>query len=310
MVVVNDSNQQILSEYLSKLKRHNLDKRLIINIVQTYDSPAANWHKQWLCSDHPIISCLFSSNGELQAVIEGNSVYSLESLEESLKGGKVNIDFGYRPLFERELDNATRIDLLNRILQCKIRGEQGLNVEKDINATLETARYPYNVYLKLLSEKSQKNPDSVIHWANEMLSFDNKVYYQKVYPDLFEYAMLEIDSNYNTDKLPVMSISESVVTLADCRVSQPILFHITVTNESINDLVIKSIEAGCKCVKVLSVNIPVIKPGMSYELHFEFTPDTEGELMQKVNILSNAQNKIEIELKLQEKSTTLKRVST
>lgn len=293
IVVVNDSSQQVLSKYLSTSKNHHIDKKAIINVITTYNHPESNWYKQWLCSGNAITSCLFSPNGKLQAVIEGNSIYSLKFIDDILKGDTSNIDFGYRPLFEDDLDKVDKINFLNKVLECKVLGEQNQDVEVDLDSTLRVTRYPYNVYLKLLTEKAKNDQESVTRWANELLNLDNRVYYNKLYPDLFEYAIREVDPNYALSDFPVLSINKNEVKLAVNRLHEPIPFHIIVSNIGKGDLVIKAIETSCQCVKILSSNIPVIKSGKSYEILFQFIPDTEKERIQKVNILSNAKNKIE-----------------
>ena len=295
MVIMHDTCSTAYSKYLSMLedKEYRIGKKTIVNVIRDSSSQHENWYRQWLCSYSPIITCLFSKEGNLKAVIAGNSKYSFQCLKDAIDGNHECSDFAYKPLFPR-LDTDTQINFLDKVFRCKTALDNDRNIEDDIDSILKVAQYPFNVYLKYLSEKMNDRNDGMVRYAKELLKFDKEIYFHGLYSDLFEQAEYVVDVKYMPEHRPLLYLDDHVIILKDCFLNQTKPFHVRVSNTGRTNLVIKKIDAGCSCVKPVSDSIPLIKPDTYYDVRFNFTPDVKGKIEREITILSNAQNKLEI----------------
>ncbi|WP_298654066.1 DUF1573 domain-containing protein [uncultured Proteiniphilum sp.] len=292
IVLFNDSSS-ISSSYLEKLEEGTLTRLsdLIFNIINVA-LPENKWYTQWLGVENHVVTCVFSSSGILLATITGASSYSFNCINKSLEDDLSCNEFGYSPLFNIA-DNINKMDILSKILNCKIEIDQGQDIGTEIDKTLDVVQYPYNLYLKCLNSQKHGKKEEAIYRAKQLLTFDD-IPYLKIYSDLYDQVKHIIDPTYDPDNGAILSIDEKNIYFNHCIINQSKHFKIKLTNEGNSMLKIENIDIGCSCVKLKDPSMTYfINPGDSMIISLEFTPDKIGELEREIFFVSNANNRLE-----------------
>ncbi|ULB34408.1 DUF1573 domain-containing protein [Proteiniphilum propionicum] len=292
LILFNDSST-IFSSYLNNMDKGILTNsdRVIFNIINVA-LPENKWYTQWLGADNHVITCVFSSSGVLLATITGASTYSFECINKSLNGDLSCNQFGFTPLFNMS-ENANKIDILNKILFCKLQYDKGMDIESDINNTLDIVQYPYNIYLKSLNLQKYKNEKEAIYLAKQLLTFDD-IPYLRIYSDIFENAKYIVDNQYNPDNEAKLFIKPKEIILNNCIINQPEMLKIELFNKGNSLLNIKNIDLGCNCVRLIDTQTSfIINPNDSITLHLEFKSDKKGKIEREILFVSNAINSLE-----------------
>jgi hypothetical protein len=266
--------------------RH-LAKEVLFNIIDV-SLPKNQWYQQWVCSATLPTTCIFSKKGVLQAIVSGTAKQCFNCIESSVKGDTDCSGYLYSKHYQA---SGNVIQTLNDVLECKLRLDKGENSGKELTESLNRIQYPYNFYLKSLSEQQKGNREEAIYWAKKLLEF-NDAYYYRLYGEIYLQARYIIDPDYDPTKIAILSVEKERI-LEDCEVNQPKRFGIVVTNTGLTLLEIADISVSCSCLKLLSERMHRIDSGEYQTIDFEFTADKEGELYREITFASNASNALE-----------------
>lgn len=273
------------ASYIDKLSNRP-DRRLIggtiYNIVDVM-RPENNFYTQWLCSGSFPTTCVFSSDGKLKAVVSGASRAAVECIESARDGNAKCADYFYSRRYPISHDYVA---VLNELLECKLRFDNGEDISKALDNVLSKTDYPYPVYLKALNEDKHGRRDEAVRLAERLLSFDEAHYFY-VYSDLFTRAKYIINPNY-TPQDDGMLAMEDEITLDDCKVGEPRQVTIHVDNPGKFPAIIRDIQTSCTCLKLLSQKQHKLEPGGSVDIEVEFTGENKGEFYREVMFFSDS----------------------
>ncbi len=262
--------------------QNGMFRNTLFNIVDV-SRPENKWYTQWICSGAMPTTCIFTSGGKLKAVVAGAASPSLQCIQSALNGRTLCTSYFYDRNYP--VTNGSHLSLLNNLLACKLDLDKGVDVGEALNGYLEQTNYPWPVYLKCLNEEKQGRHDEAAYWAQQLLMFDD-IFYYYIYGDLHIQAKFIIDPNYMPEEDAALSVV-SEVRLEDCKVGQPKLFTLTLSNTGKVQLQIRDIRVSCTCLKLFESNQLVLEPGESQTVDFEFTAEETGEVYREVIFVSN-----------------------
>jgi hypothetical protein len=289
-IVLGNADCPPCSLYIENLSNKNkqLTASSFFNIVDVSKSEN-EWFRQWISSAATPATCIFSSNGELKAVVSGAAAQCMDCIRSVLKGDAECSGYLYSKHFQ-SYNNG--IPTLNTVLQCKLRLEKGENIEPEITETLNNIVYPYNIYLKCLNAKKTGDSEQAVALAEWLLTFHD-TFNLRMYGKLFTEAKYIINPDYKPENDAILAVQKEM-HLNDCLLNVPHPFTITVKNEGSATLSIHDISTSCSCVSLKGSKQYTIEPEKSEEIAFEFTADHEGEILREITIASNAVNAIEM----------------
>jgi len=90
-----------------------------------------------------------------------------------------------------------------------------------------------------------------------------------------------------TKSLAQMDVDKSEVNFGKLKVGQEFTHKFEFTNSGTQNLVIQGVKSACNCVK-FKTSAPSYKPGEKGYIELTFNPTTEGNVEEKVTVLSNA----------------------
>ncbi len=247
------------------------------------------WYTQWICFSGTPVTCVFSSAGDLTAVIAGASGPSLQCIQSALQGCVQCTDYFYDKYYT--VANGDDLSLLNNLLKCKLDLDKDMDVGETLNTCLEQSKHPWAIYLKCLNEEKQGRRDEAIYWAKQLLLFTNIQYYY-LYNDLYTEAKFIIDPNYIPEEEAALSVVEKV-QLDDCKVGQPIPFALEVTNTGKVSLHIRDIRVSYTCVELFSPKQLTLNPGETKTAEFEFLAEKTGEVHREITFISDGANAVQ-----------------
>lgn len=293
VILINDESSPITYSYLDKLENGKIKRRnrVIFNIVDS-SLPENKWYSQWLGINNDVITCVFSPSGILMSIVTGASSYSFDCINRTLDNDLYCREFGYNPLLSI-VETNDKIDFLNLVLECHINIRENKDIDTKINRSLNIGQYPYNLYLKLLNSQIHGNHDDAKYLAEQLFTFDNS-HYLVLYSDIYDKARYIINPNFDPKNEPLLTINKKHFFFDNSVLNQSNLFEMILSNSGESDLIIKDVDVGCSCIRMIDNNIPyIIKPKDSITICLEFIPDKAGELNREIFIVSNAINRLE-----------------
>jgi hypothetical protein len=291
-LVLIDERDTISRAYMEKLETayKNITEDAVFNIVDVTNSEN-RWYKEWINSWNYPVTCVFSEEEKLIAVIGGASIHSFSSIKAVLED-MPGSNFGYKSALT-SLDFNVLFAFLDDVLKCKLSIDRGENCDVAINETFNVLQYPFNTYLKFKNEISQNKIDDATNTARQLLQFKEDIQYLRVYSEMFEETMRLIDPNYSPDNNPVLTVQSGNIVLHNCTLNNPVPFQITIKNTGKSMLRIKAIDIGCSCITSLNKDTVDIDTNKEDNFDFTFTPNSKGKTVRTVTFVSNATNYFE-----------------
>lgn len=291
-IVLHEDSTAIFATFMDKLNTDfkRLRRKSIFNVVNL-DNEENQWYQQWLCLNNSVVTCIFSSNGELKNIIGGASSYSFKTIEAVIDNDLRDISFGYKsPL---SLDEKKIIPFLNKVLFCKNSLGNCVDIDKSVSQTIEDLVYPYNLYLKIKNMYSiRKDTMTAINLSNRLLLFKKNKKYAKLYQDIFDETEYIVNPNYNPDSLSYL-VTKKMIYLPDCKINETKNINIEVNNQGKSLLVIDEIDLGCDCLSIDSTFNKTIYPYSKDNIKIQFTPKSRADSIKHLFIISNAINYFE-----------------
>ena len=254
------------------------------------------WYRQWLSFFRTPLTCVFSAeNNSLIAVVDGASKNSFRKIEYALDNNRIEDGFCYLNSF-KNVDNEKLISALNDILKSKQYMEQNLDFSIEVDNSLNVIRYPYNLYLKSISEMSLGNDSVASKYARELLDLTEPFYVEN-FENLYLKAKFVINPELELDDEPRLFINNAKIELNECEKNKTMLVQVELKNIGNKTLQINNVSPSCSCLELLGNWKCTIGCDESCVLSFKFTPDAKGEMFREIVIVSNAINayeKIEI----------------
>ncbi len=267
---------------LDDKKNRRIIGKTIINVVDL-SQPENAWYSHWLCIGAYPTTCVFSADGELKAIVSGNSARSIECIRSSIKGEVKCADYLYE---KRYPIVGNYLTMLNRLLVCKQGIDKGEDVGEKLDGIMKMTDYPYPTYLKALNEDKQGRRDVAVQYAEQVLEYDD-MYYYYVYDDIFRQSKYIINPDYSPQEDGMLSMEEEIL-LGDCQVGSPRAVTIRVENTGKFPAFIRDIRTSCTCVELLSPLQHRLEPGESVGIDVEFTGENKGEVYREVLFFSNS----------------------
>jgi hypothetical protein len=259
----------------------NLSQQAIFDIVDT-SKPENEWYPMWLSTAGWPATCIFSPDGNLQAVVSGIAKQCTSCMENVLKGETECASYFYSKHYDFYGD---AFSALNSVLQCKLHLDAGENIEPEISQTMDKVVYPYNIYLKC--QNARKNGDDEVAkiLAEQLLKF-NDTYSLRLYGNILSDAKTVINPDYRPETDAVLTV-EKKIRLDGCELNVARPFSIEVANTGKSELQILDIMPSCSCVSLVSGKTYSVAPGKSVKINFEFKGDHEGEVFREIIFASN-----------------------
>lgn len=279
-IVLLDTTDLTSKIYMENLLKIN--KNIVFNLVYS-DDKKSNWYKEWLYTNSTPITCIFTSTGRLVDIIPGASRKCFNCINNTIDKGLMCDDLKYYNNFSMEKNDV--IPLLDEIIQCKFSVDKGVNVSSRIDSLLDSIKYPYITYLKMINSLNIEESEDAQSAAKQLLSYNDDLELE-IYPKLFSFAKGVIDPNYNSKIEPVLECQASIC-LDNCvkDVAKP--FKLEISNTGETPLEILDIQLDCSCVSLNSEKKCIILPRESQTFNFEFIANKEGKLIREVFIKSN-----------------------
>jgi hypothetical protein len=233
-------------------------------------------------------TCVFSAEGELEAVVPGTVATSTQCIASAIEGDTKCASYFENSLFAAK--GKKRLDLLNALLSCKQNLETGQDISSEIQPFLDENAYPYSLFLKFTNEEKQGRHEEAVYWAQRMLAPENP-HYSLIYDALYHDAKAVINPNYLAEA-PELSVVEEV-KLEGCKYKESKPFSLVVKNTGKSPLSIRNIAVSCSCMKLLSEKQLTIQPGQSAKVDLVFTPDVRGDVFREVTFFSDAKNSMQ-----------------
>ncbi len=262
----------------------HLESKVVFNVVDV--SLLENqWYSHWLCTGAFPTTCVFSSEGKLQAVIQGAAPVCQQCVASTIAG-----DFKCTSSFENLRFPARgehRILMLNTLLFCKQNLVRGIDISAEIEPFLKQNVYPYSLFLKCFNEEKQGRHEDAVYWAKRMIENENS-YYNHIYDDLHQEVKAIINPNYLADA-SVLSVVEEL-KLENCKLKEAKPFSLMLTNSGKSPISIRDVVVSCSCLKLLSEKQYTLQPNQSTKVNLVFTPDVRGDVFREVTFFSDAKN--------------------
>jgi hypothetical protein len=293
-LVLIDARDTINKTYMNKLETryNNIVKDAVFNVVDITNMKN-RWYTEWLNSSSSPITCVFSEDKKLIAIIGGASTHAFNSIKMTLNDDVSMHNFGYKSILNRNDFNVLSV-FLNDVLKCKLSIDNGENCDAEIDKTLDKLRYPFNVYLKYINAINQNKIYDATCTAHQLLKFQENIQYAKVYSGVFQEVNRFINPHYFPDSNPELTIKSEPVILHNCALGNAVPFQIIIKNTGRSILQVKEIDVGCSCIALLNKRNVNINPDEEEVFNFTFTPDSKGEVGRIITFLSNAINSVEL----------------
>jgi hypothetical protein len=265
----------------------HLSSKVIFNIVNV-SLPENAWYLHWLCSGGSPMTCVFSANGELKAVIASTKKNARQCFEASITGDAKCADYFYDKHYSATIDH---LQALNALLLCKQSLDKGEDIGNAVDVCLRQSQHPYPVYLKLQNAVKQGRNEEAVYWANRFLSMINTNSYQsRVYNNIHQEVKTIINPNYaSADDDGKLSVVEEL-PLGNCKLHQPQPFSLTLSNTGRAPLSVYDMNVSCSCVKLQGERQLTLQPGQSQKVDFIFTADVAGDILREVTFFSDGAN--------------------
>jgi hypothetical protein len=291
-LVLIDERDTISRTYMQRLETayKNITEDAVFNVVDIANSEN-RWYKEWLNSLNYPITCIFSEEEKLIAVIGGASTYSFNEIKTALRNMSGS-NFSYKSALNNLNFNVLSA-FLDNVLKCKLSIDRGENCDMAINETFNVLQYPFNTYLKYKNEINQNKIDDATSTAHQILRFQEDIQYLKIYHDMFEEAMLFVNPHYSPDNNPILTVQTENIVLHNCALNNPVPFQVTIKNTGRSMLRIKGIDVGCSCITSLNKDTVNIDINKEDDFDFIFTPNDKGKIVRTITFVSNATNYFE-----------------
>jgi hypothetical protein len=292
-LVLVDERDTISKVYMKRLEAtyQSMTEDAVFNVIDLTKSDN-RWYKEWLNAQAFPITCVFSEEEKLIAIIGGASTYSFSYIKAALKEDISERSFGYKSTLNSLEFNALST-FLDDVLKCKISIDNGVGCDTSISKTLDVLQYPFSTYLKYKNEINQNRIDNATNTARQLLGFQEDVQYIRVYSDMFKEVMQFINPLYSPEDDPILTILSENIVLRSCILNDTVPFQLAIKNTGRSVLQIKKIDVGCGCIVSLNKDTTNINPNEENVFNFTFTPDSEGKIIRTITFVSNAKNAFE-----------------
>lgn len=283
-----DNEQYSFGEYESLLQEtaEHLAKRAVYNIVDI-DEPENDWYVKWLCPMSVPLTCVFSPDGQLTDLIPGANGESFSYIGDAVEQMAAT---EYRWSNRFNLDKDRAIPILDNILRNKELIANGVFVPQEVDASIDSLRYPYSVWLKLSGQQMTNDTLSAKTTAKELLELETP-YFLATYNKEFIEANKVINPGFEIGDEPNIRVAEKTIRLGDRPTDKVLSLEIPVYNDGGKPLKISKIATGCSCLRSLGVEDAVIvAPRDSVLLPFVLSPPGEGGSHQEILLVSNGIN--------------------
>lgn len=283
-VVLVDSTQEMSNLYKEKIKIFFPLKTAICNIVDV-GNPMNEWYMKWLCPVSLPLACVFSADGTLIDLIPGASKESFLYTKEALLKSK-RTNFHYVNRFNLKKENI--IPLFDQILKCSMGIKQGFFSDLD-NAVIDSLKYPYPHYLRILGNIIYNDTITAQIIAEEIVKMENPLYLD-LYKNEFILAKKIINPKFDICNEPTIRVNKELITFLNYKMGETIPFDITLYNDGETDLKVSKIFKSCSCLELEGTDNFIIPPKDSIKLDFTFNIEQQGEVIRDIYITSNAIN--------------------
>ncbi|MDR2954690.1 MAG: DUF1573 domain-containing protein [Prevotella sp.] len=287
-IVLIDSTQYLSKEYFLHLQGEykGLTNKAIYNIIDI-NSDENNWYLKWLCPISIPLTCVFSPDGVLIDLIPGVSKESFLYSEEAIKNMETT-EFHWPNRFK--MNKKKIIPLFNDILELKRDLDIGTDISSESNLLIDSLRYPYPVYLKLVGELMKQDTIGAQQTAKSLIELETPSSLE-LYKNEFITAKKILDPRFDIESEPNIRVDKTTISFKDCRINEKTPFNITIYNDGERPLKIEKIHLSCSCLEHLESNKSItIDPKCGYVTKFHFIPDHGGEILRNIYITSNAIN--------------------
>ena len=248
--------------------------------------PQNKWYKQLIASSVTPTALVFSSRGELEAIISGSNKARLACLESTLNGQSDCSHYLSSTSFSKSVKNENMIKALNLVLKAKIKVEKKEDATSELEESLNTLYYPYALWLQIQNSKNKKEEQEAVFLARQMLTFQDP-FYAFLYNDLYLESRYIINPDFDIKNAPSLEIENDNIDLGNRKTGEKIDILIKLRNAGKDTLRIYDVSVSCSCLKLLSKNKDVLEAGGEDILHLEFLADYEGKIKRNVSITTN-----------------------
>jgi hypothetical protein len=287
-IVLVDHLQFLSGEYEWALteQHRGLTRGVVYNIVDI-EAPDGEMYNKWLCPLSVPLTCVFSAEDELIDLIEGDDDKSFSYIGEAL-GQLSPTEGSYPNRFGSK--KARLIPLLNDALQNGRLLSNGVFLAAEVNALVDSLRYPYSVGLKLTGSMMTADTLAAKSAALELLELETP-YYLATYKTDFITAHTVLDPTFDIADEPVIRVAEEEIVLGERPIDKLIPLEIEVTNDGGKPLTVSNVITDCGCIRKMDGGGEVvIAPHDSVKLRFAMSPYREGEVHQTIMLVSNGIN--------------------
>lgn len=287
-VVLVDSTQKLSQKYLLNLNNKHLlsTDNVIYNMVDV-NSSSNEWYMKWLCPISLPLTCVFSPEGVLVDLIPGAAKETFLYTQEALSN-MVTTKFHYPNRFN--LNKSEIIPLLNQVLVYKRELDQGVYVPTAPEHSINSLKYPYPYYLKMIGELMEEDTVESKYVAKAMIELENP-YYLELFREEFIVARKTLNPSFDITNEPNIRINKNEVSF-NVKLGENYPFLISIYNDGNRDLEIVKIFTSCSCLKQTEpMKKFVIASHDSTLVKFNFKSEEKGEIVRDIFITSNAINK-------------------
>lgn len=287
-IVLSDTSNNLSKEYIYQLKKNYdyLYEKSFYNIIDI-SNKKNEWYLKWLRPVSFPLTCVFSSDGTLIDLIPGASKETFLYTAEAIKY-LIFTDFHWPNFFE--MNKKQVVPLLNDILIQKENLYQGIYTPSEMDQLIDSLKYPYSYFLKLVGEIMIHNEKGAQHTAQSLINLETPQSFE-LYRNEFSTGKKVLFPDFDFNAEPHIRVDAIRINLPDCKENVSYLFEVLVHNDGDKPLIVSEIHTSCMCLEQhkYDKNI-VVKPKDSFPIKFYFTPDMKGEMFREIFIASNAIN--------------------
>lgn len=260
-------------------------QELIYNVVDI-SQPQNVWYTQWVGITASPTSCIFSKEGDFQAVVVGTNQRMLDCLGKVIEGDVSCAQYMYDGQ-AKAVGKANLFQALNNILKSKEKLEKGIDISEDVSNYIEQIHYPYSLYLAAKNELNKGNKEDAKNFSEQLLTFQYDIENLRLYTPFFKEAHYIIDPHYNPDNEAQLSV-DNEINMDNYTAGEIKEIKIKLTNTGKKKLLVKDILLSCSCLTMKGKRNLEIEVGGSKEIVLEFLSQDQGKIVRKVEIISNS----------------------
>ena len=261
-------------------------RKAIFNIVNVTRSQN-RWYQQLILSRGQPTTLLFSPEAELKAIIPGANRVATECIKNVFAGELNCAQFSNTLLFPPSIQSEDAIRALSLILTARRKIENGEDATAELQKSMQTLFYPFQLWLMIQNEQNAGNQESAIMYARQMSTF-REPWHIDLYSDLLLAARFVIDPDFNPDNMPRLEMDTEEVHLGILQLNETADFRVNLRNAGKEALVLHDINVGCSCLTLLNTARLEKEPDETSYLHLQFTAEQQGEILRTVIITNNS----------------------